>query len=256
MTPYEQVLADHGDEVAALDALLSTLSDDEWLKATPAEGWDVRDCVAHLAVGDEMALECVVMDRVPDDMQRGMDAVGAGLEAAAMFEQELVERGRVLAPGDVASWWRAGNVALRDALSEMDTSRRLPWGPNVLSPASFVTARLMETWAHGLDCFDGVGVEPTDTDRLRHIALLAIRALPYAFFVAGLDAPGPVRLTLQAPGGGEWRIGPDDAPTVIEAAASDWCRVAVRRDRRDERSRLSGTGPDAANVIRHVRAYL
>jgi uncharacterized protein (TIGR03084 family) len=145
---------------------------------------------------------------------------------------------------------------LRDALAEMDTTRRLPWGPNVLSPTSFVTARLMETWAHGLDCFDAVGAEPTDTDRLRHIALLGIRALPYAFLVAGLEGPGPVRLELEAPSGGTWRLGPDDAPTVIEATAGDWCRAAVRRDRRGERSRLRGSGPDAANVIDHVRAYL
>ena len=248
---------DHGDEVAALDALLSTLGDDAWLKATPADGWDVRDSVAHLAVGDEMALECVVMDHVPVDMQRGMDAVTSGSqEAMAQFEQELVERGRILSGSDVATWWRAGNVALRDSWSEMDPSRRLPWGPNVLSAASFVTARLMETWAHGLDCFDGVGAAPTDTDRLRHIAHLGIRAMPYAFMVAGLPSPGPVLLVLESPSGDEWRLGPDDAPNVIHGTAGDFCRAAVRRDRRNERSRLKGTGPDAAAIIEHVRAYL
>ena len=256
MSLFGDLLADHGDEVAALDALLSTLSDDDWLKPTPAEGWDVRDSVAHLAVSDEMALECVLMDRIPEGMQRGMDAVTAGLEAAAMFEQELVERGRVLGPAEVLEWWRGGNVALREALAELDTSRRLLWGPNLMSPASFVTARLMETWAHGLDCFDAAGVEPTDTDRLRHVALLGLKALPYAFMVAGLEGPGPVRLKLTAPSGVQWLLGDDDAPTVIEATAADWCRVAVRRDRGGERDRLSGTGPDAENVIAHVRAYL
>jgi uncharacterized protein (TIGR03084 family) len=254
--PFSEVLRDHGDEVAALDALLSTLSDDDWLKPTPAEGWDTRDSVAHLAVGDEMALECVLLDRVPEGMQRGMDASVAGGDAIAEFDNELTNRGRELSPSDVLEWWRAGNVALRDALSEMDTSRRLPWGPNVLSPASFVTARLMEQWAHGLDCFDGVGVEPIDTDRLRHIAHLGIRALPYAFMLAGLEAPGPVRLELKAPSGDIWTLGADEAPTLIEGTAGDWCRVAVRRDRRDERSRLSGSGPDADAVITHVRAYL
>jgi uncharacterized protein (TIGR03084 family) len=126
----------------------------------------------------------------------------------------------------------------------------------MLSPASFVTARLMETWAHGLDCFAGVRAHPTDTDRLRHVALLGIRALPYAFMLAGLEAPGPVRLVLKGPSGDIWHVGPDDAPTVIEGSAGDWCRVAARRDRNAERSRLSGSGPDAASVIEHVRAYL
>jgi uncharacterized protein (TIGR03084 family) len=256
MSMYEDLLADHSDEVAALDTLLSKISEDDWLKPTPAEGWDVRDSVAHLAVGDEMALECVLMDRIPEGMTRGMEAVAAGLDAMATFEQELVERGRVLEGPEVYSWWRTGNVALGDALAEIDLSRRLHWGPNLLSPASFVTARLMETWAHGLDCFDALGIDAVDTARLKHVALLGLKALPYAFMVAGIDTPGAVQLRLRSPSGEEWTLGDPGAPTVIEATAGDWCRVAVRRDRRGERDRLRGSGPDAENVIAHVRAYL
>ena len=37
---------------------------------------------------------------------------------------------------------------------------------------SFLTARLMEAWAHGQDICDTVGVEREPTDRLRHIAQL------------------------------------------------------------------------------------
>ena len=125
-----------------------------------------------------------------------------------------------------------------------------------MSTVSFVTARLMETWAHGLDCFDASGVEAIDTDRLRHVAELSLRSLPYAFLVANVPAPGPVRLELKSPSGETWNIGPDDAPTVITATASDWCRVATHRDRRNERDRLEGEGPDAANVVEHVQAYL
>lgn len=252
----ELIRADHAGEVSALDALLRGLADDDWLRPTPAAGWDIRDSVAHLAVGDEMALECVVEDRVPAGMREGMEAVAAGQHAAEAFETKLVRRGRDLSPAEVYRWWGETNAALRDALAGVDPSRRLPWGPNVMSPMSFITARLMETWAHGLDCFDAVDIPSTDTDRLRHVAHLGLRALPYAFMVAGLPAPGPVRLELTAPAGEPWSFGPDDAPTTITGAASDWCRVAVRRDRRGERERLSGTGPDAATVIEHVRAYL
>ena len=60
-----------------------------------------------------------------------------------------------------------------------------------MSPASFTTARVMETWAHGLDCFDAAGVTPAYTDRLHHVADLSVRALPYAFMINGVDAPGP-----------------------------------------------------------------
>lgn len=250
------VVRDLGEEAAGLDVLLSTLASDDWLTPTPAAGWDVRDCVAHLAIGDELALECVIEDRNPKVMDDGLAAVLAGDEAARAFEQSLLDRGRALAPEAVHGWWREASARLVEALGSVDATRRLPWGGNKMSPVSFTTARLMETWAHGLDCFDAVDAPAVDTHRLRHVADLSLRALPYAFLINGAGAPGSVRLELDAPTGDSWRIGPDDAPTVIRGTASDWCRVAVHRDRRGERDRLVGDGPDAANVIRFVQAYL
>jgi uncharacterized protein (TIGR03084 family) len=250
------LVADLAAEADALDALLAGLAPDRWSTATPAQGWDVRDSVAHIAIGDELAYECVTENRVPRLMQEGLEAVLEGEPAAHAFELKMLGRGRQMSPGDVRNWWRTGNAALCTALAGVDPAARLPWGPNRMSPASFTTARVMETWAHGLDCFDAVGAEPVYTDRLRHVADISVRALPYAFMINGADAPGAVRVELDAPSGGTWIVGPDDAPTVIRAAASDWCRVAVHRDRRDERSRLRGEGPDADDVIRYVQAYL
>jgi uncharacterized protein (TIGR03084 family) len=250
------VLRDFTDESHALESLLETLDESTWLEPTPAAGWDIRDSVAHLAVGDELALECVVHDRNPKVMDEGLAAVIEGEEAAKAFEQRLVDRGRALPPREVFAWWKRINQDLRDALAGMDPERRLPWGGNRMSTVSFVTARLMEAWAHGLDCFDAAGVEAIDTDRLRHVAELSLRSLPYAFLVANLPTPGPVRLELKSPSGDTWDIGAPDAPTVIKGTASDWCRVAAHRDRRNERERIEGEGPDAANVIEHVQAYL
>jgi hypothetical protein len=80
--------------------------------------------------------------------------------------------------------------------------------------------------------------------------------MPYAFMVAGQPEPGAVRLVLESPSGEDWLIGPDDAPNVIEGKAGDFCRAAVRRDRRNERNRLHGAGPDVDAIIEHMRAYL
>jgi uncharacterized protein (TIGR03084 family) len=250
------LIHDLASEAEALDALLLSLGDAQWLTPTPAEGWDVRDSIAHIAIGDELALECVVENRVPKLMQDGLEAILEGEAAAKAFERRMTGRGRQMQAADVHRWWRTGNEALCKALAAVDPKARLPWGPNRMSATSFTTARVMETWAHGLDCFDAVGVTPTDTDRLHHIADISVRALPYAFMINGIEAPGPVRVELTAPSGATWSVGPDDAPTVIRGSASDWCRVAVHRDRRDERSRLQGEGPHADDVIRYVQAYL
>jgi uncharacterized protein (TIGR03084 family) len=54
-----------------------------------------------------------------------------------------------------------------------------------MSAASMATARLMETWAHGLDVADALGVAPEPTDRLRSIAHIGVRTRNFAFNLHG-----------------------------------------------------------------------
>ena len=44
----DAVLADLAAEHAALDAVVAPLDDATWERPTPAEGWTIVDCVAHL----------------------------------------------------------------------------------------------------------------------------------------------------------------------------------------------------------------
>jgi len=51
------------------------------------------------------------------------------------------------------------------------------------------TARLMETWAHGLDVADALGVKRPATERLRSIAHIGVRTRDYAFVINDLAPP-------------------------------------------------------------------
>jgi uncharacterized protein (TIGR03084 family) len=109
------------------------------------------------------------------------------------------------------------------------TRRRVPpAGPWPTSRCTLATTRLAEHRAHGLDIAAPLGIEPPDTDRLRHIAWLAHRTLPYAFTLAGMW-PHPVYCRLVAPDGTIWRYGPRSAPSRISGPAGAFCRVAARR---------------------------
>ena len=93
------------------------------------------------------------------------------------------------------------------------------------------------------------------TDRLRHVARLAWRTLPYAFARAGRELTGPVAFELRGPDGGAWDFVPDSLPlTTIRGDGTELCLVAARRvDPRD--TRLRGEGPDANAVLELVRTY-
>src|SRR5690606_37988153 len=130
-----------------------------------------------------------------------------------------VERGRSLTAAELLSWWRAARRRLVEALSG-PMPARVPWyGPD-MSVASLVSARLMETWAHGQDIVDALGATRAPTAPLRHVCRLGLRALPFSFANRGLPVPeGAVRAELEAPDGSTWRFGDPDAADVVSGPA-------------------------------------
>src|SRR3990170_7105190 len=207
-------------EQAALRAVLGDLTASDWDKPTHAVGWSVRDQVSHLAYFDEAATRALV------DHEAFAAEVQEALQAGGDLEARYLTRGREMSPGDLLDWWRTASQALISTARKMAPSARVPWyGPD-MSPASFITARLMETWAHGLDVVDVVDGDRPDTDRLRHVAFLGVRTRPYSYMVRGLQAPAAgVRVELTSPAGETWVLGEADATDVVRGTATDFCRL-------------------------------
>lgn len=221
---YAQLVSDLEAEQAALREVLEKLAPEHWELPTHAPGWAVRDQVAHLAFFDEAAALAV---EDPDAFARLRER--AEREGPA-FERSYLERGRALPPAELLDWWRRANAALLAAVRPLEARTRLPWFGPSMSAASFVTARLMETWSHGLDIVDVVPFPRPDTDRLRHVVELGIRTRAYSYQVRGLEPPDvPIRIELRAPSGALWTFGPEDAPARIRGTATDFCRVVTQR---------------------------
>jgi uncharacterized protein (TIGR03084 family) len=237
-------------EQVALQSLLRDLAPDDWFRPTPAWSWDVRDSVAHLADVDELALDTM------NDGPRALAKVGAASASSADVTFKGVLRGRRRSGAEVLAWWESSAAVIRDALRAIDPSVRVPWGIGMRAP-SLATARLMETWAHGLDVHAALGVAPVDTDRLRHVAWLATRALPYAYSVAAREPPNePLRVELTLPSGDTWSLGPVDAKNRITGPASEYCRVFVQRMPVREATALVAEGDAAHDALSVARAYL
>ena len=65
----------------------------------------------------------------------------------------------------------------------------MPWfGPPMAAP-SMATARYMETWAHGLDVAEALGVEVVPHDRVRHVVHIGVRTRAFSFANHGLEVP-------------------------------------------------------------------
>ena len=136
-----------------------------------------------------------------------------------------------------------------------DPHARVTWVAGQLSLQTLATTRLSECWIHTDDIADALGVTLLPTDRLRYIARLAWRTLPYAFERADVTMHGPVAMDLIGPHGEEWRFDPEvPATTTVRGYATEFCAVAARRLDPAATS-LEATGPDAGAVLRLVRTY-
>ena len=249
MADAGELLADLAAEGAALEAVVTGLEDTAWLTPTPAEGWTIAHAVAHLAWTDEQALQAV---REPDTFRAAATASADTLTRAV---DEAAAEGATTAPEQLLARWQAGRAALAEALASLPAGTKLPWYGPPMSVASMATARLMETWAHGLDVTDALHLPPTVSPRLRHVAHIGVRTRDYAFAQLGLPVPdGPFHVELRAPDGATWTWGPEDAAQRVTGPALDFClRVTRRRHRAD--LALQATGADADRWLDIAQAF-
>jgi uncharacterized protein (TIGR03084 family) len=246
-----ELLADLRAEGDALDAVVAALEDTAWLGPTPAAGWTVAHQIAHLAWTDDQALRAATD---PDGFTRA--AVDARPERLLAAVDDAAAEGAREAPERLLARWRAGRSALAEALSTLPDDARLPWFGPPMSVASMATARLMETWAHGLDVTDALRLPPSASGRLRHVAHIGVRTRDFAFRQHGLPVPAEqFHVELLAPDGtGVWTWGPDDAAQRVTGPALDFClRVTQRRHRAD--LALVVEGPDADRWLDLAQAF-
>jgi uncharacterized protein (TIGR03084 family) len=243
------MVADLRAESDELDALVADLPAVRWADATPAPGWTIAHQIAHLLWTDRVALTAVTDEA-------GFTAL---LEEAAKDPTGFVDAGAeelaVIPPEQLLADWRHTRTRLHDELLEVADGRKLPWFGPPMSAASMATARLMETWAHGLDVADTLGVKRPATERLRSIAHIGVRTRDYAFVINGLTPPAdPVRVELRAPDGSTWTWGPDDAAQRVTGSAEDFCMLVTQRRPRSALD-VTAEGADAERWLGIAQAF-
>ncbi|WP_189313366.1 TIGR03084 family metal-binding protein [Streptomyces brasiliensis] len=245
-TPVIDDLRVEGDE---LDALVADVSSDHWVLPTPAPRWTVAHQIAHLVWTDRSALLAVT------DADAFRELVEKAITAPDSFVDDGAGEGARLPPRELLLRWRTGRARLEAALRSAPPGARFPWYGPPMSAASMATARLMETWAHGLDIADALGVTRPVTDRIRHIAWLGVRTRDFAFGVHGEPVPAePFRVELTSPVGALWAYGPEGAPQRVTGPALDFCLLVTQRAHRADLG-LHAEGPEADRWLDIAQAF-
>ncbi|TGD84634.1 TIGR03084 family protein [Mycolicibacterium sp. CH28] len=249
MAIADSIIEDLGAESDALDALVGPLDPADWARPTPAPGWTIAHQIAHLLWTDQVSLTSIV------DEAAFADLLAAAAADPFDFVDKAAEEVALTPPDQLLARWRRTRADLHTALRSVAEGRKLQWFGPPMSAASMATARLMETWAHGLDVADTLGVATTPSARLKSIAHLGVRTRDFAFSAHDLNPPAePFRVELAAPDGSLWTWGPEDASQRVTGTAVDFCYLVTQRRPRAELD-VRAQGADAERWLQIAQAF-
>lgn len=249
MADITAIVDDLRAESDDLDSLVAPLPPEAWRDPTPALGWTIAHQIAHLCWTDRVALTALT------DPDGFATIVTKAMGDPLGFVDKAAEELAVTPAAELLAGWRDARNRLHAALATVPDGQKIPWFGPPMSAASMATARLMETWAHGHDVADTLGLRRQPTARLRSIAHLGVRTRDYAYLVNGLTVPTePIYVELTAPDGEVWAWGDPDAAQRVTGPALDFCELVTQR-RALHHLDLVAVGPDATQWLSIAQAF-
>ena len=225
MNVLQQAL-DFQAESDDLLALLKRLNERDWGRVTQFKHWTINDIVAHLHLFNYAAdLALRDTDGFASLMRELQEARVRGISHLA-FTHQWVCGVRNL---DLLNTWSDFYHQMSRRFMVADPKKRVPWAGPAMSVRSSITARLMETWAHGQAVYDLLGETRNETDRIKNIAILGINTFSWTFANRRIAVPAKMPyVRLSAPSGAIWEWGDQDPANCVEGHAVEFCRVVTQ----------------------------
>ncbi len=235
-------------ESEALAAVLADLPEAAWDQATQFKGWTLNDVIVHLHFWNRAAdMSLVAPDAFAELLGRALAGMKTGMRG---FENaEIPLRGPALFAA-----WQAQVQHMGPRWAAADPKARVKWAGPDMSVRSSITARQMETWAHGQEVFDLLGVARQDTDRIKNIVVLGVNTFGWSHKVHAMPVPEQVPLLkLTAPSGAIWTFG-EDPDNRITGAATEFAQV-VTQTRNIADTELEVVGPVATGWMARAQCF-
>ena len=236
-------------ESTALYELIKGRSDVAMSENTLFKKWTTNDVLQHLYYWNEMAaLQIVDEGELMNRLKKVMAHKGGmrGCESdhfSGLEGQNLLEA------------WNKDVHATADVFATADPKQRLKWAGPDMSARSSITARLMETWAHGQAVYDNFGVRRQNEDRIKNITVLGVNTFGWTYKTRGETPPGELPyLALTSPSNETWEFGTPSETNKIVGLAEEFCQV-VTQTRNVADTALDVTGDIAKDWMSKAQCF-
>ena len=247
-----QQAQDFMSESQALHALVTPLEDEDFERKTSFKDWTINNVIGHLHMWNWAADLALKDNEAFQTFLTGLRAHTSTGGTLNEFEFKWMDG---LSGQALVNTWHEFFSEMTVRFGVADPAMRVAWAGPDMSVRSSITARLMETWAHGQEVYDLLGVVRRNADRIRNIVVLGVNTYGWTFKVRGEEPPLPMpHLKLSAPSGELWSFNDSNALELIEGAAEEFCQV-VTQVRNIDDTELRVTGENARNWMAKAQCF-
>jgi uncharacterized protein (TIGR03084 family) len=213
-------------ECDCLSDILKDLNDNDFKYPTQFKNWTIEDILGHLHlfnVAADITLESdqkfdTFFGNISKELNRGKSL----LQAQYPWLNGLCGK-------DLYDVWLEGSYQTARNYLKADPKIRVKWAGPEMSARSSITARQMETWAHGHEIFDVLGLKRKETDRIKNIVFLGINTFGWSYVVNKKNVPKKMPyLRLTSPSGELWEFGEPNEKEVISGDAVSFAQVVTQ----------------------------
>ena len=227
------------EESDALYKLLINADKNSFKLKTQFKSWTINEVLYHLHVWNIAALLSLKNENeFKEFMQNFMEAVKSG-NSAREYEKILSDNTEGL---DLLNLWKETYEKISNEFAKSDPKKRVKWAGPDMSVRSSITARHMETWAHGQEIFDQLGFERIDTDRIKNIVVIGVNTFGWTYINRNLSIPEKMpKLSLLSPSNELWEWNEDNEEDMISGSATEFSQVVTQvRNINDTSLKVSG----------------
>ena len=217
---------DFKEESDSLYEILINCKEENFLSKTQFKSWTINDVIYHLHVWNIAAtLSLKNEQKFKEFMDDFLGAIKKG-DSARIYEKKLSKN---LEGIDLLKLWKEGYDNVSDEFANSDPKKRVKWAGPDMSVRSSITARHMETWAHGQEVYDHLGINRNDTDRVKNIVVIGVNTFAWTFINRNLDVPKKMpKLILFSPSNTKWVWNEENEDDEITGSASEFCQVVTQ----------------------------
>lgn len=247
-----QQIEDFVEESKCLADIVVPLNTDQLLSQTQFKNWTVLDVIGHLHMFNhaaELALDSTEkFQSFFAPMERDLNL---GKSLLVSQNHWLREVGNT----ELVEMWLTGFKGLAQRISNEDPKRRITWAGPDMSVRSFISARQMETWAHGQAIFDLLGLVRADGDRIKNIVHMGVTTFGWTHINRGEEVPSPApHICLTAPSGAVWEWNEPQVDNRVEGPSVEFSQI-VTQTRNVADTNIKTTGNVAGHWMQHAQCF-